>query len=232
MTITGGRAATPTATWRGRTAYGWILLTSLLIALVAPLQYLTSSLADVAREQTDIPIARSYLGRPLAAQVVLHVHTSFGGLALLLSPLQFIRRIRTRAPRVHRLIGRIALVSIAMAGLAGLTLAPFNLAGTAGVLGFGMLAGCWLAFAALAFRAIRRGQIAGHRRWAVRTFALTYAAVTLRLWIAVLVSVQVGLLDVAEPVASSRASLVVPFLCWVPNLIVAEIYLRAVPGGV
>ena len=160
------------------------------------------------------------------------VHASFGGLALLLSPLRFIRRIRTRAPRVHRVIGRIALASIALAGLAGLALAPFSLAGTVGVVGFGMLAGCWLAFGAMAYRAIRQGDIAAHRCWAVRTFALTYAAVTLRLWVAVLVSGQVGMFDTAESVAFDRAYIVVPFLAWVPNVMVAEIYLRSAGRGV
>jgi uncharacterized membrane protein len=232
MTITESHTATSAASWRARTAFGWFLLTSLLIALVAPLPYLTSSLADVAREQGDLPIAQNYVARPFAIQVALYVHASFGGLALLLSPLQFIRRIRSRVPRVHRMIGRIPLVSIAVAGLAGLTLAPFNLAGTVGVFGFGMLAGCWLGFAALAFRAIRRGDIVQHRRWAIRTFALTYAAVTLRLWVAVLVSAQVGLFDIAEPVAFSGAYLIVPFLAWVPNVIVAETYLRITQRGV
>ena len=119
VTITGSRATTPAATWRGRTAFGWILLTSLLIALVAPLPHLTTSLADVAREQSDLPIARNYLERPFAVQLALYIDAGFGGLALLLSPLQFIRRIRTRAPRLHRMIGRIALGSIAVPNLLG-----------------------------------------------------------------------------------------------------------------
>jgi hypothetical protein len=45
----------------------------------------------------------------------------------------------------------------------------------------------------MAFRAIRRGDISAHRRWAIRTFALTYAGVTLRLWLAVLVPTQTAL---------------------------------------
>ena len=119
MRITEGRAATSPATWRARAAFGWNLLTSLLIALVAPLPYLTTSLADVAREQSDLPIAQNYVERPSAVQLALYVHAGFGGLALLLSPLQFIRLIRTRGPRMHRMIGRIALGSIAVPNLLG-----------------------------------------------------------------------------------------------------------------
>ena len=63
----------------------------------------------------------------------------------------------------------------------------------------------------------------------VRTFALTYAAVTLRLWLAVLVPAQIALAGVPEQVAFERAYLLVPFLAWVPSLLVAEWYLAA--GG-
>lgn len=67
-------------------------------------------------------------------------------------------------------------------------------------------------------RAIRRGEVAVHRRWMIRAFALTYAAVTLRLWPAVLVPVLGG--------DFRAAYLIVPFLCWVPNLVVTEMLLR------
>ena len=59
----------------------------------------------------------------------------------------------------------------------------------------------------------------------MRTFALTYAAVTLRLWLAVLVTGQVALAGVPDQVAFQRAYLLVPFLAWVPDLLVAERYL-------
>jgi uncharacterized membrane protein YozB (DUF420 family) len=83
----------------------------------------------------------------------------------------------------------------------------------------------WLIFAAAAFRAIRRRDVAAHRRWAVRTFALTYAGVTLRLWLMLLVPIQTALAGVDPQVAFDRAYLLVPFLAWLPNLVVAERYL-------
>jgi hypothetical protein len=59
----------------------------------------------------------------------------------------------------------------------------------------------------------------------VRAFALTYAAVTLRLWLVALMGTQVAA-GVDQVIAFDRAYVVVPFLCWVPNLLVAELYLR------
>jgi hypothetical protein len=59
----------------------------------------------------------------------------------------------------------------------------------------------------------------------IRTFALTYAAVTLRLWLFVLMAIQTDLVGVDAQTAFERAYLVVPFLAWVPNVLVAERYL-------
>ncbi len=52
----------------------------------------------------------------------------------------------------------------------------------------------------------------------IRTFALTYAGVTLRLWLMVLIPLLDG--------DFLRAYVFTPFLCWVPNLVVAELLLR------
>jgi uncharacterized membrane protein len=216
-------ATTWTPTWRTRGAFWWILLSAMAIAVFAPLPYALSSLADLAGNDQDL--AANYVDRSVVVRSAFYLHIGFGGLALLLSPFQFATRLRTRAPHVHRAVGRVVLGSIAIAGTAGLVLAPRSLAGTIGTLGFGLLAVLWLTFATVAFRAIRRRDVAAHRRWVVRTFALTYAAVTLRLWLGVLIGVQSGMAGVDPDVAFDRAYLLVPFLSWVPNLLVAEWYL-------
>ena len=221
MTLTGIRPTGPA--WRTRAAFWWFALTALAVAVVAPLPYALAPLTELGRNGMEV--AANYAARPTALQVAFALHVGFGGLALLLSPVQFAARLRNRAPAVHRTVGRVVLGSIAVAGTAGLVLAPHSLAGGVGTAGFGLLAALWLGCAAAALRAIRRRDVAAHRRWVVRTFALTYAAVTLRLWLAVLVTGQVALAGVPGQVAFQRAYLLVPFLAWVPNLLVAERYL-------
>jgi uncharacterized membrane protein len=225
MTLT--EPATTTPTWtptrRTRSAFWWLLLTALAVAVFAPLQYAFSPLADLA--ENDSPLAANYADQPLVVRLAFYLHIGFGGLALFLSPFQFATRLRTRAPRVHRAVGRIAVGSIVVAGGAGLVLAPHSVAGPVGTAGFGLLAVLWLTFVVTAFRAIRRGDVPAHRRWMIRTFALTYAAVTLRLWLFVLIFLQTGLAGTDADVAFDRAYLLVPFLSWVPNLLVAERYL-------
>jgi uncharacterized membrane protein len=223
MTLAEPATTTYASTWRTRSAFWWILLSALAIAVYAPLPYALNSLADLSG--SGEPLAANYVERSELIRSAFYLHIGFGGLALLLSPFQFATRLRTRAPRVHRAIGRTILVSIAIAGVGGLILAPHNLAGPVGTVGFGLLAVLWVTFAATAFRAIRRGDVDTHRRWMIRTFALTYAAVTLRLWLFVLMVIQTDLAGVDPQTAFERAYLIVPFLAWVPNLLVAERYL-------
>jgi uncharacterized membrane protein len=196
--------------------FAWLALSALAIAVFAPLRYFLNSLPDLAA--TGEEIATHYVARPGWAQTALLLHAGGGGLALLLSPVQLSARVRAHIPRVHRVVGRTALLAIAVGGVAGLVLSTVSLAGPIGTAGFGTLAVAWLACAALGLRAILRGDVAAHRRWMLRTFALTYAGVTLRLWLIVLI-----------PLLGDdflRAYLFTPFLCWVPNLVIAELLLR------
>lgn len=193
----------------------WLALTALAIAVFAVLPYVTASLSELAADEKEL--ALNYVHRPSWLQAFFYAHIIGGGIALLLSPVQLSARIRARVPRLHRMSGRIVLTAIMAGGVAGLVLAPYNLAGPMGTAGFGLLAVLWVTFAARGFLAIRRGDVTVHRQWMLRTFALTYAAVTLRLWLGVLVPV----------VGDFRSAYVlVPFLAWVPNLLVAEWVLR------
>ncbi|HWM02671.1 MAG TPA: DUF2306 domain-containing protein [Actinophytocola sp.] len=194
---------------------GWLALSAIAIAVVAPLPYLLIPLQDLAANGSEI--AANYAPRPGWMHHVFAAHIVFAGVALLLSPVQLLNRVRVRVPRLHRLVGRIVLASILVAGAAGLLLAGVSAAGPVGTAGFGALAVLWVTFAVLGLRAILRRDIAAHRRWMLRTFAMTYAAVTLRLWLLALIPLLGDF---------RSAYLLVPFLSWVPNLIVVEWLLR------
>nr|WP_062341095.1 DUF2306 domain-containing protein [Herbidospora sakaeratensis] len=196
------------------TAYWWFLLTAVAVAVFFPLPYLLNSLESMS---DDGSLAATYAPQGAAIRAAFYAHIVFGGLALLLSPFQFAARIRNRLPVVHRVAGRIALVSILVAGVSGAVIAPLNSAGAIGTAGFGSLAVLWVAFAVMAFAAIRKGDVEAHRGWATRVFALTYAGVMLRLWLVVLMP-ALGSFEAAYAI--------VPFLCWVPNLVVAEWFVR------
>ena len=83
-------------------------------------------------------------------------------------------------------------------------------------LGFGGLGVCWLATTILAVRSILRLDIPAHRRWMYRSYALTLAAVTLRIYLPLSLALGIGFED---------AYRVVSWLCWVPNLVIVEAWL-------
>jgi hypothetical protein len=61
----------------------------------------------------------------------------------------------------------------------------------------------------------------------IRNYALTYAGVTLRLWLPLLMMSPMLLgqsVDMGTAFANAYAA--VPFLCWLPNLVVAEWLVR------
>jgi uncharacterized membrane protein len=148
----------------------------------------------------------------------IYVHVFASAVALVLGPLQFSSRLRTARPGLHRWSGRVYLgVGVLLGGLAGLLMAFHAFGGLGSRLGFACLALAWLFTGLRAYRSIRAGDTASHRRWMIRNFALTFAAVTLRLWLPA--SVASGIpFEVAYPV--------VAWLCWVPNLLAAELLLR------
>jgi uncharacterized membrane protein len=115
-------------------------------------------------------------------------------------------------------MGRVYLgVGVLVGGLAGLYMSCFAFGGLPARLGFGSLAMLWLFTGARAYLAIRAGDTAAHRRWMIRNFALSFAAVMLRLYIPA---------SVISDIAFATAYPVIAWLCWVPNLLVAEWLVR------
>lgn len=209
-----------------RVSWTVVTLTSVAIATYAVSPYLVQSLEALAAD--DVGLASGYAGRSAAILAAFYVHVVAGGIALLVGPFQFWAGLRRRRPAVHRALGRVYLGAVGIAGLGALALAPFNTAGLVGFFGFGTLAVVWLLTAWRGYRAIRSGDVRAHQAWMIRNFALTYAAVMLRAWTGVLIAAQVpfvsGAFDAQAAFANAYAA--VPFLCWLPNLVVAERLVR------
>lgn len=144
-------------------------------------------------------------------------HVTAAPIALILGAIQMFPKMRAKHKTLHRWLGRIYGISILVAGLSGLVIAANAAGGLSAQLGFGILSVLWLGVTSVAiFHAVKR-KIGLHRRWMIRSFALTFAAVTLRLY---LVMFFIGGFTYTE------ASVYIAWLCWVPNLIFAEWWLR------
>jgi uncharacterized membrane protein len=144
----------------------------------------------------------------------VYLHAVAASVALLLGPLQLSAKLRTTRPAVHRWTGRAYLgVGVLVGGSSGLYLAQYAYGGLAARLGFGTLAIAWLYTGLRGFLAIRAGAVAEHRRWMLRNFALTFAAVMLRLYLPAAVGAGAEF---------EQAYAAIAWLCWIPNLAVAE----------
>jgi uncharacterized membrane protein len=144
----------------------------------------------------------------------LRLHIAGGMGALLAGPWQFSNRLRARALNLHRWLGRIYLLSVALGSMAGLVMATVSKEGMPTHLGFGVLAVLWFLTGIAAYRAIRSGNVEAHRQWMIRNFALSLAAVTLRIEL----PIMFGILHWTF----SLSFIIVSWLCWVPNLVAAE----------
>lgn len=188
-----------------RTGLLWILC--LGIALASWRFFLTGVEASMGH------VAYHAALRPIA----FYAHVTLAPVALALVPFQLWNGLRQSQPRLHRLLGRVYGVTIALSGLSGLWLALTTEAGAMAAWGFGLLAVLWLGTTLRGIALAMAGDHVAHRRWMIRSIALTLAAVTLRLQVFAVV-----LLDLPFDVAY----LAIAWLCWVPNLIVAELVLR------
>ncbi|MFD9700183.1 DUF2306 domain-containing protein [Lentzea sp. NPDC059081] len=112
----------------------------------------------------------------------LVIHAVPAGIALITGPWQFVPKLRTRFPVLHRVTGRVYLVAVVAASLAAVYSAAVTKSGFALQVAFFVLIVAWLFTAAKAYRTIRRGEVQLHRIWMIRNYALTFAAVTLRLY--------------------------------------------------
>src|SRR5579859_2081006 len=151
-----------------------------------------------------------------------YVHITFGGIALLIGWMQFSRKIRTGNIRLHRSIGKVYILSVLFSSTAGFIIALFANGGLVSAVGFGLLALTWLFTDIWAYRSIRKLNIPLHREWMIRNYSLTFAAVTLRIYLPLSSFVfHMDFLNAYRGIA---------WLCWVPNLIVAEILIRRTAG--
>lgn len=209
-----------------RVGLATVAVLALAIALVSLATYGTASLDTLAAEGSGL--GGAYAAAHPVVQAALYVHVVSASLALVLGPWQFVARLRRRRPGVHRAIGRVYLGAVGVAAVSSLVMLPVNSAGLTGVAGFGALAALWVVTGVRGLRAIRRGDVASHQAWMLRSYALTFAAVTLRLWTGALIGAQAAVIgpDLDPEAAFATAYAVVPFLCWLPNLVVAELLVR------
>lgn len=185
---------------------GWVVMTFLALMLfMLASRYLTLNPDVFFPEQKLVYMAH-------ITMIALHVAGAM--LAIIIGPFQFLEGMRSgRLLKIHRWLGRTYLIAVLVGGLAGLYMARLSYGGMISHLGFASLAILWLFSGFMAYKHIRNKNLDLHRDWMTRNYALTFAGVMLRLWMPTFVMAGVDFM---------AGYVVIAWLCWVPNLVVAQ----------
>jgi uncharacterized membrane protein len=146
----------------------------------------------------------------------IKIHIAASGVAMLLGAFQFLKPLRRKATALHRWMGRIYVAACTIGGVAGGMIALYSASGPVAGWGFFLLAVLWVPFTLLALAAAMRRDFVAHEKWMIRSFALTFGAVTLRLYL------PIGLMTVGF----AESYPLIAWLAWVPNLLIAELWIR------
>ena len=201
------RLLSPAASVSKLAFWGWALLA--LVALLIGLVSLRYALPQVPFP-ANLPNFQQRHGWLVA-------HAIFSSIALLAGPWQFLARLRQRRPGLHRWIGRIYCMAVLLGWMTSVPIAAHAMAGAISSAGFLTLGLFWIGCTAAGYFTIRAGKVEDHRRWMVRSYALTAAAITLRIYLP---------LAPLTGLPFSSAYRIIAWACWIPNLFFAEWLLR------
>ena len=142
-------------------------------------------------------------------------HAAAGALALLLAPFQFSARLRARNVRLHRTLGRLYAVGVAVSAPAAIPIAiilgPPTLVMAATIQSAG-----WLLTTALGIYAITRGDVRQHREWMMRSYPFAMVFVFARALLAIPAIRAQGEVGFVSVVWSCEAA-----ACFLPTLLLS-----------
>jgi uncharacterized membrane protein len=148
-----------------------------------------------------------------------YTHILSGGLALLIGWTQFSSKIRDNNLTLHRRIGKLYVIAVILSSIAGIGIGFFATGGILSSSGFICLGLIWFSTTIMAYVNIKNRQIEEHQKMMIYSYAACFAAVTLRIWLPLLIMIFGNFIT---------AYTIVAWLCWVPNLFVANLITRRI----
>jgi uncharacterized membrane protein len=166
-------------------------------------------------------------GRFGAHRTATYLHVVLGAAFLLFAPLQLSARVRNRHRALHRWSGRGLVLTGVIMAVSGLYFGLFiPYAGAAERIVVGTFGALFLAALSIAFVAIRHGEVARHRRWMIRAFAIALGIATVRVAAAAL-----DLTLAPAGVATETIFVLSLWIGWGTTLGAAELWLGFTDGA-
>jgi len=107
-------------------------------------------------------------------------HALAGMLALLIGPVQFSSRVRRRWLRLHRLLGRIYVGSVFVASALAIAMIIYSHFKPVLFVANVVQSGAWSMVTLAALLTARNRHIVQHRQWMIRSYAITFTFILLR----------------------------------------------------
>jgi uncharacterized membrane protein YozB (DUF420 family) len=219
--------APPHRTWWQRPWTGPLLVLVFAFVAFSLPTYLTFD-----RSQSRVPDPGFALHYPL-----LVAHVVCGSVAILTCGFQVWPCFRRTYPGLHRGLGRVYVVAgVLPAGLIGLVIGATSPFGLVARVSNVMLSALWLLTTIAGWRMARRRRFGDHRRWMIRSFALTLSIVLNRVLGAILFLVLDPRLDTTfhgdETLLVQTIAGIGTWLGWTLSLLIAQWWLERRPRPV
>ena len=150
--------------------------------------------------------------------VMIRIHILLAIIALLTGPLNVIKRIRIKSINFHRWNGRLYVLSIILNFIPGVYVSFFATGGWPSTIGFLILNTLWLSTTILGYWYIKRKKVILHSQWILRSFFLSFANMSIYIIVAIVHN--------ALNFSYGSAYTIAVWLCWILNLLIAEILIR------
>lgn len=144
-----------------------------------------------------------------------YIHVISSMAVIITGPLQFFKWFRQRYMNWHRLAGKVYVYAILLlAAPSGLVMAFYAEGGLWSSIGFFIMALLWFFTTLMAIVKIKSRNVREHEIWMMRSYALTFAAVTLR--------ILVPAFSMFLPFSKELIIISTAWLSWLLNLLIAE----------
>lgn len=180
---------------------------------------------NIARWNNMLP--GLYEKNAAAATTGIGLHFAMGGIILVLGNIQLIERVRNRWPAFHRWTGRIYVTASLLAALGGLAFILVNgtIGGTTMNIGFGLYGVLMFIAGIETWRHAAARRLEQHRAWAYRLYALAIGSWLYRMDYGFWILLADGWGHAKN--FSGPFDKVMVFFFYIPNLLVAEIFIRS-----
>jgi len=220
------KLSTSTLRWSGTVLVATVWSSAALFGLYI-LAFYAAALYEGDMQRWNGVLPGLYSNDSAASTSGIGLHFATGGIILILGSVQLVGCVRSRFPALHRWVGRLYILSSLLAAVGGLVFIAIRgtVGGTVMDTGFSLYGLLMFVAATETYRHAVGGRLERHRAWALRLYALAIGSWLYRMDYGFWLLLADGLGHTRS--FSGPFDMVMAFFFYLPNLLVAEAFIRA-----